>query len=212
MTLLMTRKTNRLRANHVGGVWRHGNQQCHVTAAESRRWRDVINRDFPRDVADQRHRATAIKAIRSTRKGVGHVCSASEHASEQTNERQQSATGAAAAAAAAGDELRVGGVNHANAPVTAVVCWTPALSRVVAFIPLIDTGCDTRRCADDPSPALPSPLRRAYLPTIYCCSWGCNGRVSTEQASLITPRWKWHRRWSLARRCVRISLIDNFCS
>jgi len=32
------------------------NQQHHVTASESRRWRDVINRDFPRNVTDRRRR------------------------------------------------------------------------------------------------------------------------------------------------------------
>ena len=95
-------------------------------------------------------------------------------------------------------------------------------SRVVAFIPLIDTGRETRacRCAcrrspGDPLPS-PFPLRRAHLPTIYgacrsrCCSCGRNGRASTERASLITPACRRHRARSLAQRRVNSSFINSF--
>ena len=93
------------------------NQQRHVTAAESRRWRDVINRDFPRNVADRR-RAADDKS-RKVGEELSRTCPSDKQASELTNERQQSAPSAAAAA----DTVRVGRANHANALATQRLAW-----------------------------------------------------------------------------------------
>jgi len=111
-TVLVTmtrRKKERDSANYAGGRRRrHDNQQRHVTAAESRRWRDVINRHFPRNVAAAA--AEAIKAKRSTTatNEHGRTClldAEQASASERDNNRRPACAGA----------VRDGRVNHANA-------------------------------------------------------------------------------------------------
>jgi len=130
MTLLTTRKTRK--GQRWGGEMRRlnelrqlrmtsRNQQRHVTAAESPRWRDVINRDFPRNAAD-RPRGAGDKSGKSRRRaGVEHVCWTSGRANERTsdNNRRRSAP----LRAAAGDTVHVGGVNHANALATRPFAW-----------------------------------------------------------------------------------------
>jgi len=72
-----------------------GNQQRHVTAAESPRWHDVINRDFPGNVAD-RLLGAGDKSKKVDEEGrVELVCWTNE-----PDERQQSPAASAAAAAA----------------------------------------------------------------------------------------------------------------